>query len=601
MRQRKLHVLVVLAALAAFAALLTRADTIGVPLLGRAAAAPRGPAAPRRVDVAAAYNALTPADGAKTVRLALWRSRHTMAELTTGIAVSNVADHAASVEIVFVGSDGNPMIACGDACKAVVPAGDTHYWWPPELPGVGEQPTASSFGRALITSDQPVVAAVTDAAMTLDRSRRLDEAAYTGVGDATTGRGDGRTTIPLLLDPWVLAPRGDMLEGISGAGVSGVTAMNLDPINAAEVGLELIPQGGGDPILFTTQAAAGGDATFYLPALANVPDGAYAGIVHSDHPVAAVARTDWPASGGAVLASGTGETKDVAVAIFANGPEMCSLVTIQNASPGVPGTPSTVVVEVRAASGGPPVLVRDYTIAPYASMTLRACDDEDFLMNLPSRFLGWLRVKGKDDATAVSVHALIDYVASQKAVSAYTGVSGQWGGSVRSYVPIVHSAWPMGGDPLATRHDTSLYIVNPAGGDDPTTGAVAVTVTYTGVRGDCAGQMFTQGPLTVPAMGQVTLAPGPEGDAVLPAACLAAARIDATGPVIAVVEDEGQVPPVPTATPTATWTPAPTTPVTPTATATVTPPDVATPTTVPTGTPAAYLPAAYRRYGQGNP
>jgi hypothetical protein len=124
---------------------------------------------------AAAYNAVTAAQGARRVALPLYRNRHTRAQLTTGIQAMNIGDAAAHVEITFALADGRMIsgAACGSACHAVIAPGAAYVWFPAGIPALPD----AVYGSAFIASDQPLAVIVNDASLT----GALDAAIYNGI------------------------------------------------------------------------------------------------------------------------------------------------------------------------------------------------------------------------------------------------------------------------------------------------------------------------------------------------------------------------------------------------------------------------------------
>jgi len=121
---------------------------------------------------AAAYNAFSEAYGSKHVALPLVRSRHTSAELSTGVQVMNVGRNEARVTLTPKMID-CMLIGCGPACDATIAPGESHTFYLPDIPAVGH----NSLGSATIESTEPVVVIVNDVSLTGD----MDAAIYSGI------------------------------------------------------------------------------------------------------------------------------------------------------------------------------------------------------------------------------------------------------------------------------------------------------------------------------------------------------------------------------------------------------------------------------------
>jgi len=98
---------------------------------------------------------------ATKLALPLFRSRHLVAEYTTGIQVMNTSDRPATVHIDFSRSEGNvtfPITGCRGQCDAVIQPYEGYTWWPPAV----EVIPPDTYGAAVIESDQPIVVLVND-------------------------------------------------------------------------------------------------------------------------------------------------------------------------------------------------------------------------------------------------------------------------------------------------------------------------------------------------------------------------------------------------------------------------------------------------------
>jgi hypothetical protein len=119
---------------------------------------------------AAAYMATGADQGARRIAVPLFRNHHTPADLVSGIRAMNLADDGpAHATVTFYDPDGNVLAS---QSTAIAPQ-DTAGWYAPAVPGL----RAGLFGSALLTSDRPLAAMVTD--MSLNGS--ADTVIYSGL------------------------------------------------------------------------------------------------------------------------------------------------------------------------------------------------------------------------------------------------------------------------------------------------------------------------------------------------------------------------------------------------------------------------------------
>jgi hypothetical protein len=335
--------------------------------------------------------------------------------------------------------------------------------------------------------------------------------------------------------PAVYASR---LAGISGNGETGIQVQNLDASQDAQITASFYPQAGGNPIDVQAPATkAGGAANFYLPNIPTLPDGSYAAIVNSDRQIAAIARTDWPQSGGAATYSNVLPSTDVAVPLAVkNYYTQCSLVSVQNTNT---SSQATATVEVYATGSAAPAVSPSFQIPPGTSKTVSLCDDAEF-ESLPNSFLGSIRVKSQNE---IGVQSFIDLTESKQAVYAFEGVPVENAAS-DLYAPLFRSRQFVNPRDPATsaKMDTGISVVNTS--PNP----VQVTVEFYGAdkpdyAAECRGHTFTQGPFEIPASSSAVFYQGPgaqaiTGNKVVPDNCVGSAKISATGgTVLAIVND----------------------------------------------------------------
>jgi hypothetical protein len=335
--------------------------------------------------------------------------------------------------------------------------------------------------------------------------------------------------------PAVYASR---LAGISGNGETGIQVQNLDASQDAQITASFYPQTGGNPIdVQAPPTGAGGAANFYLPTIPNLPDGSYAAIVNSDRQIAAIARTDWPQSGGAGTYSNVLPGNDVAVPLAVkNYFTQCSLVSVQNTNT---SSQATATVEVFATGSATPAVSPSFQIPPGTSKTVSLCDDREF-ESLPDGFLGSIRVKSQNE---IGVQSFIDLSQSKQAVYAFEGVPVE-NAAEELFAPLFRSRQLVNPRDPATsaKLDTGISVVNTA------STPVQVSVEFYGADkpeydAACRGQTFTQGPFEIPASSSAVFYQGPgaqaiTGDKVVPDNCVGSAKIVATGgSVLAIVND----------------------------------------------------------------
>lgn len=319
------------------------------------------------------------------------------------------------------------------------------------------------------------------------------------------------------------------LAGVQGAGETGINVQNLDLTQAAQISAEFYPQLEGQEMkTFTSQAQPGAAANFYLPTLQDLPDGAYAAIVNSDRQIAAIARTDWPAKGGAAIYSNVIPGTDVALALVTKEyADQCSLISIQNTNT---SASATAIVEFYKTGEAAASLTKEYTIRRGTSVTLRPCDDEDLMTALPKGFLGSLRVKSKDGSTKFGVQSFVDIISQDKAVYAFEGVPAEQAANVL-YAPLFRASQKLG---TTSFGDTGISVVN--------TGASQIDVVVefypsSLAPASCGTSPFSQ-TKQIAASSSVVFWQGPNGSPV-PQGCFGGAKISASdnGKILAIVND----------------------------------------------------------------
>lgn len=323
--------------------------------------------------------------------------------------------------------------------------------------------------------------------------------------------------------PAVYASR---LAGIQGAGGSGIQIQNLDASQDAQIVADFYNQKGSAAVTINRpNVAAGSAANIYLPTEQSLTNGAYAAIISADRQIAAIARTDWSTSGGAAIYSNVIPGNDVSVPLAAKGYNgQTTLASIQNTDT---GQQATVTVEFYKAGSATPLVSTQKNIGPGTSVTVDLGKDAAF-STVPAGSLGALVVKSA--SIPVGVQAFMDIENFTKAVYAYEGVPSEQAAATL-YAPLIRN------DFFGT---TGISVVNPG------TTPVQVTVTYIAspLTPACSGQSthggksFQIDPKSSAVFYQGNVKALPTGDSGLPAKCLGAAKIDATGGnILAIVND----------------------------------------------------------------
>jgi hypothetical protein len=326
--------------------------------------------------------------------------------------------------------------------------------------------------------------------------------------------------------PAVYASR---LAGIKAAGATGIQVQNLDGAQPATVVADFYKQGGGAAVPITLPPIGPLSAyNIYLPSESKLTNGAYAAIISGDRQLAAIARTEWAASGGAALYSNVAPSMNVvlplAVKKFFS---QTSLVSIQNTDP---NQQASVTVKLYQKGSSTAILTKNYTIEKGTSITLDMGTDPAFDL-VPTAFVGSMTV---ESATQVGVQSFVDFENSEKAVYAFEGVPAEQAADTL-YAPLVRNGF---------YGTTGISVVNPG------TTEVSVSVDISGSlalpgQTNCMAS-FTDGPQTIPAGSSYVFYQG-TGSTQLPAGCAGAAKIRATGgKVLAIINDASGNPSQPT-------------------------------------------------------
>jgi hypothetical protein len=333
--------------------------------------------------------------------------------------------------------------------------------------------------------------------------------------------------------------------GISGQGVSGVQIQNLSTTSPTTVTVQLWNQTGGAPINIsgsagdTIQAAAA--RNYYLPNLTNVPDGAYALIASATNPIAAIARTDWAATGGAAIYSSIGSGTDISIPLVTNNfANQFSQFTIQNTNTTTAVNDVTITLYGRGLSD--PVRTLSNQSIPAGTSRTWSLNDAAVWGTLPNTgldmgapgFVGSIRITS---ATQLVVQSMID-LPGTPGVTAFSGVPTA-SASNTLFCPLIRANY---------FGDTGISLVNP--NNNP----VDATITFYADDGSPNRPAPVVQNLTIPANSSAVAFQGPGGNsraAGLPGGTQTAAnptptnngfygvaRINSTGgDILAVVND----------------------------------------------------------------
>lgn len=322
-------------------------------------------------------------------------------------------------------------------------------------------------------------------------------------------------TLPLLLALALaaLAATRPARAGISGGGVTVLHATNMDPLQDAAMVLELLPQVGERPVVFSRSGVApGAAARFALGPRNDMPGGAWAGRLTSERDVALLSEQAWPSSGGRSMEGRAHAATELVLprVTLPGGPgSASSLLTIQNTdTEAAAETTLTLYRNGRLA----PELETAYTIGAGRSITLDLAKEPAF-RDLPSDLLGWMRVRSDTPLAATS---FLDVPESALAVSSFQALPAE-AADTALLAPLLLSPG------AATSLASSLSVLNL--GDQHLQARLAVE----GLAGGCAGT-------------SVVLDPGllePRSVTTIPFAledCVAAGRLFAPGPLLGLVQ-----------------------------------------------------------------
>ena len=333
--------------------------------------------------------------------------------------------------------------------------------------------------------------------------------------------------------------------GISGPGASGIQVQNLSLSQSATISVLLYNQNGSSPITLVSNDSINPASAinYYLPnyPVSTVPSGAYAMVVSASQNVAAIARTDWSASGGAAIYGSVPPAADVSIPLITKSfAGQTSQFTIENADTSASVT--DVVIKLYGRGSGVPVVTTPpQTIGAGTSKTYYMTDamwgalpDTGLDMGATG-FVGSVWITSAKDLV---VQSFID-IAGTPGVTGFSGVPTS-SAAANLYCPLIRANY---------YGDTGISLVNPGAGN------VTATITFRADAGSPhAGGPFTQ-VIQVNGNSSAVAFQGPTGNSRsaptnLPGGTQSnanpvltndgfygVASISATGPLLAVVND----------------------------------------------------------------
>jgi hypothetical protein len=320
--------------------------------------------------------------------------------------------------------------------------------------------------------------------------------------------------VPTPFSIWLPGIARHAVVGSKGSAVSGFNLQNVDATRPALSIIDLTSPGLAYPIPINLPPIGPSSAyNIYMPSESKLPDGIYGVVSTGDRPMAAIARTEWPATGGAASFSDLRPARRVAVPLFVRGlAGQQSHVFVQNTDV---DHAQEVRFDAHPADGASAVYTLRQTL-PAGQVAIMGA-----IPGLPASFLGWLDVTA---AAPVALQSYVDIVTSAKAIYAFEGVPVE-AAAATLYAPLVRN------DFYGT---TGISIVNPG------TGPVEVTVRHAarwGPRATCEGREYIDGPLTISPGSSHVFYQGGSGTS-LPPGCGGAATIEAKGgKILAIVND----------------------------------------------------------------
>lgn len=308
---------------------------------------------------------------------------------------------------------------------------------------------------------------------------------------------------------------------------------NLDESHDATVVVDFYQQGGSSAVagmagfppveVVLPRIPPGSGGSVYLPAEPQLSQGAYAAVAMADRAIGLVSQLQWPETGALIThRSPEPGTELILPLVTKDYMGQTSYVTIQNTDP---SAAATVTVDLMAMGELEPIETIEKTVEAGSSITMKAGGPGLLVPQRPN-FLGWMRLRSE---TQIVGHSLVELEGTSGAAYDIAAVPAEKA-NARLFAPLLQHAWAAPGEERTMT--TGLSVLNP--GPHP----VGVTLTYYGVAGDCAGQVYTEDK-QVASGSSVVFYQGlssPDGS-VLPSNCAATGVVEADGgPVLAEVQ-----------------------------------------------------------------
>jgi hypothetical protein len=141
----------------------------------------------------AGYQTLREGDGARQVILPTFLKRSTSFDLSTLVAVKNLSDQPASVELLVLDAGGLPMAAPCPECRVTLAPWGSTVWSPAQMTSLGM--SSSRAGSAIVRSDRPIGVTVAETS----GNNRSDSAMYLGIPSLEADEAAVPVQLPMLL------------------------------------------------------------------------------------------------------------------------------------------------------------------------------------------------------------------------------------------------------------------------------------------------------------------------------------------------------------------------------------------------------------------
>lgn len=141
----------------------------------------------------AGYQTLREGDGARQVILPTFLKRSSSFDLSTLVAVKNLSDQPANVELLVLDAGGQPLAAPCPECRVTLAPWSGTVWSPAQMNSPGM--TSSHSGSAVVRSDRPIGVTVAENS----GNNRSDSAMYLGIPALEADEAAEPVQLPMLL------------------------------------------------------------------------------------------------------------------------------------------------------------------------------------------------------------------------------------------------------------------------------------------------------------------------------------------------------------------------------------------------------------------